>query len=161
MTRRDLVIKDLPSCFVLDKRIERFSGSIRNIFVRSDRTRIDRFVLFIVPERFLNERQESIKVALRELQKLRIYSIDIRRCGKILLELDREGSVPFAIFIIYSTGLKRLSRELKWSGGRGRTGHLIPPFRGWLERLKSKLQSFKYTDSQNGLFTFLANNRRI
>lgn len=37
MTRRDLVIKDLPSCFVLDKRIERFSGSIRNIFVRSDR----------------------------------------------------------------------------------------------------------------------------
>lgn len=78
MTRRDLVIKDLPSCFVLDKRIERFSGSIRNIFVRSDRTRIDRFVLFIVPERFLNERQESIKVALRELQKLRIYSIDIR-----------------------------------------------------------------------------------
>lgn len=72
------MIKDLPSCFVLDKRIERFSGSIRNIFVRSDRTRIDRFVLFIVPERFLNERQESIKVALRELQKLRIYSIDIR-----------------------------------------------------------------------------------
>lgn len=39
---------------------------------------IDGFVLFIVPERFLNERQESIKVALRELQKLRIYSIDIR-----------------------------------------------------------------------------------
>lgn len=120
------MIKDLPSCFVLDKRIERFSGSIRNIFVRSDRTRIDRFVLFIVPERFLNKRQESIKVALRELQKLRIYSIDIRRCGKILLELDREGSVPFAIFIIYSTGLKRLSRELKWSGGEGEDWSLNP-----------------------------------
>lgn len=93
------MIKDLPSCFVLDKRIERFSGSIRNIFVRSDRTRIDRFVLFIVPERFLNERQESIKVALRELQKLRIYSIDIRRCGKILLELDREAChLQFSLF---------------------------------------------------------------
>lgn len=158
------MIKDLPSCIVLDKRIERFSGSIRNIFVRSDRTRIDRFVLFIVPERFLNERQGSIKVPFARTSEIAYlfdrYS-DIRRRGKILLELDREGSVPFAIFIIYSTGLKRLSRELKWSGGRGRTGHLIPPFRGRLERLKSKLQSFKYTDSQNGLFTFLANNRRI
>lgn len=160
MTRRDLVIKDLPSCFVLDKRIERFSGSIRNIFVRSDRTRIDRFVLFIVPERFLNERQESIKVAFARTSEI-AYLFD--RYSTLRKNSSRVGQrgVPFAIFIIYSTGLKRLSRELKWSGGRGRTGHLIPPFRGWLERLKSKLQSFKYTDSQNGLFTFLANNRRI
>lgn len=160
MTRRDLVIKDLPSCFVLDKRIERFSGSIRNIFVRSDR-----WIRFIYRTWKIFKREtrvdQSCIARTSEIAYLFDRYSDIRRRGKILLELDREGSVPFAIFIIYSTGLKRLSRELKWSGGRGRTGHLIPPFRGRLERLKSKLQSFKYTDSQNGLFTFLANNRRI
>lgn len=96
------MIKDLPSCFVLDKRIERFSGSIRNIFVRSDRTRIDRFVLFIVPERFLNERQESIKVAFARTSEIAYlfdrYS-DIRRHGKILLELDREAChLQFSLF---------------------------------------------------------------
>lgn len=156
MTRRDLVIKDLPSCFVLDKRIERFSGSIRNIFVRSDR-----WIRFIYRTWKIFKRETRVDQSCIARTSEIAYLFD--RYSTLRKNSSRVGQrgVPFAIFIIYSTGLKRLSRELKWSGGRGRTGHLIPPFRGWLERLKSKLQSFKYTDSQNGLFTFLANNRRI
>lgn len=159
MTRRDLVIKDLPSCFVLDKRIERFSGSIRNIFVRSDRWIRFIYRTWKIFKRETRVDQSCIRANFRNCVFIRSifgYSTSRKNSSRV-----GQRGVPFAIFIIYSTGLKRLSRELKWSGGRGRTGHLIPPFRGWLERLKSKLQSFKYTDSQNGLFTFLANNRRI
>lgn len=78
--------KYLANRFVLDKLNRTIFWNSKHIFSisfrstdGSDERRIDEFVLFIIPERFLsNFEQELIKVPLYELQKLRIYSIDIR-----------------------------------------------------------------------------------
>lgn len=130
-----------------------FATSFRWIHEESVRW-IEAFVLFIIGKIFERDECEKSKFHCTNYSKklfvlLDRYSIDVAE--KLF------SSLPFAIFIIYSTGLKRLSRELKWSGDWSLNPSIQRPAR----TLKSKLESFKYTDSRDGLFTFLANNRRI